>query len=291
MVPIVGWSSNVQMSSDTDTRVVSFNGTQSSQAITGGTTDITFTSVKDGTGSWNGTQFKVPVSGDYFVSGNISNSGTGTFLAQVYLNGTQYQSVFGESSSNSLATVAGLLTSLSAGALISLRSNITGTISNGQLNIFRLSGPSVIAATESVNASYVSSLTSSIPNGTSSIVFPTKLWDTHGAYNSSTGVFTAPVSGKYRISAAISVNIANNLTSDGIYAVVTQAGSTSIGKVLSNSIGNGAGGAVTYMNSGSATFNCLAGDALSIAVINNGPTGSISNGSEFNHFEIERVGN
>ena len=65
-VPIVGWSSQVQSASDTDTRVIDFRAIKTSGSITAATA-ITFDSVtKDSAGAYNtGTGvYSVPVAGD-----------------------------------------------------------------------------------------------------------------------------------------------------------------------------------------------------------------------------------
>lgn len=70
-------------------------------------------------------------------------------------------------------------------------------------SVERLSGPSVIAASESVNARYTSAAGASIPNGgTPTVVnFDTKDYDSHGAVTSGAAwKFTAPVPGIYRVS-------------------------------------------------------------------------------------------
>lgn len=286
-IPIVGWSSNVQMSNDTDTRIISWNGTAGSQSVTGGVTDIAFTTVNDRTGSWNGTQFKVPVSGDYVVSGSMIQVTTGA-VAQVFLNGSFYNNgYFGTASSTATSSAGSILvTGCKAGDLLSLRANATATISLANLGIFRLSGPSVIAATESVNGRYFSS-TSTVTSSLATIIYATKGWDTHNAYNVSTGIWTAPVSGKYQFNAS-AVTTGTYILNNAADIQIQQTGSSSqISEQLTR-----AGGAVAFVTSNvSDEFYCLAGDTIKIQLAcgATGPTIAASN--NINFFSWSRVGN
>lgn len=61
------------------------------------------------------------------------------------------------------------------------------------------------------------------------VIFPTSDFDTHAAYDASTGLFTAPISGKYRVSgfvlsanSTIALNVAINGTTD-VQAGVTDS--------------------------------------------------------------------
>ena len=59
------------------------------------------------------------------------------------------------------------------------------------------------AAPVSVNARYTGSATT-LPNGSLTItVYGTQTYDTHSAYNNTTGIYTVPISGKYEVTAAI----------------------------------------------------------------------------------------
>src|SRR5690606_20713900 len=86
-VPIVGWTSgNPTAASANLNAPVVFKGTQTSQALTGGSTDATFTMVKDTVGMWSTNVGTVKVPGDYvaIVSGTLSGTGALDF----YKNGS-----------------------------------------------------------------------------------------------------------------------------------------------------------------------------------------------------------
>ncbi len=70
-------------------------------------------------------------------------------------------------------------------------------------------------ATESVNM-YANSGTTSITNGAlTTLVYSTVTYDTHSAYNNSTGVYTIPVAGKYLIIGKFGVSAVTSATAAG----------------------------------------------------------------------------
>lgn len=227
LVPIQGWSSSVQMSNDTDTRVViadAYLAANTTAAPNNSTVDILLNGVNTDTHGVINTStgtITIPVSGYYNINARI-----GLFGANVLAN--RYV-VFIRDSSNTLiavgseytataATVNGVVASatsifLNAGTILKLSLFGAGNNSSSQLSISgsgavttrlsvsRVSGPSAIAASETVAAKYTSSTTTITLSGSSRFINPTKDFDTHQAYNATTGEYTVPVSGKYRITA------------------------------------------------------------------------------------------
>lgn len=274
--PIQGWSSNVQMSNDTDTRVISFSATKgSTQAVTANVTDVTFTTSKDSHGAWNGTVYTVPVPGDYQVSAAIWDNAAGTVVSTVYLNGSTTSKSVSRSDSGALAVNGmALLTNLKAGDTISLRSGTSLTLAGaGNLTINKLSGPVSIAATESI---YMDAVKAS-GSVTASTTIPS--WtvvnkDTHGAFNATTGVFTAPAAGSYMVSFVVAT------TSGSPQAQINKNGS-----VIANSaiVANSAG-MITKLVTG-----LVAGDTISVS-INSSLTISSPTAPYSTSISISRVG-
>lgn len=214
LIPISGWSSNVQMSSDTDTRVISFWGRKTlSEAVTADVTNIAFTTQADSAGAWNGTQYVVPIAGDYAVTASIQDSASTQVRPDFYVNGTRR--VFGTLSiAGQPVNSSALLTRLVPGDLISVRSNATSTLlgsgaSGSGFTIFRLSGPATIAATESVNCRYTASASTTIAaSGVTTIInYATRVFDSHNAFTTgASSRFTAPVSGTYAVNAGVGLD-------------------------------------------------------------------------------------
>lgn len=217
-VPIAGWSSNVQMSNDTDTRVVAVTLTGSSTSInSSGAAIVPTTTSKDTHGAFSGSTFTCPVTGFYeaeafFSGGSVAqtagqsvdlgykiNGGTTVLFGRVRIQAS-ITNVF---SPNGAVTVF-----LNAGDTFQFYgiADVTQTISAFNGSLKRVTGPSVVAANESVGCRYHTALGASLPGSyaTNIIKYTTKSYDTHNAYSTSTGLFTAPVSGTYAISGTFS---------------------------------------------------------------------------------------
>lgn len=200
-VPIQGWSSNVQMSNDTDTRVVAaIYGSTSTASLTANVTPITYgTLIKDTHGMWNGTTGTAQVTGFYRIS--ASNYSTTSHMLKVFKGGVSYQSgTYGTVSNTSTVTT---LMFLNSGETFDIRSDTNITVNNSStsavIGIERISGPSVIAASEKIAASYWISANTAI--GTAVVNFNNKEFDTHGAVTvGASWKFTSPRSGFYQVS-------------------------------------------------------------------------------------------
>lgn len=221
-VPIAGWSSSVEMSSDASTRVVAFQASTSASTSIGTDVIVPFaTVIQDTHASWNGTDtYTVPVSGYYRMSLCLkSNAGSFTAnngaLAKVLKNNSFLKTI-SEWVAGSTSTISFILNGsttayFNAGDTIKIQADSTTTvILNGvpernHLEIERISGPAQIAASETVAARYTSAAGQSIPNGTGAVVdFGTKDYDTHGAVTTGASWrFTAPIQGYYECSAFI----------------------------------------------------------------------------------------
>lgn len=273
--------SSSDVSSNADTRVIDFTGTQSSQSVTANVTDIAFTTTKDSAAAWNGTQYVVGISGEYVVTTSFANSAAG--LIEFVRNGSTY-GFGGSNTAGAIGSGCILISGCKAGDTLSVRTSATGTITSGNLGVFRLSGPAVINASESVNARYFSTGGQTIGAGVETAIFyATKSKDTHNAYNISTGIYTAPISGTYLVTAQANSNSTNV---SGITVVLTK-NSTDVGQGPYALVTTGSTavlpGDTVYLN---------AGDTVTIKLFNNN-AGSIvlTTSNTLNFFNIVRVGN
>ncbi len=309
--PVVGWSSNVQMSSDSDTRVVAFRAKANSGSLTGAYSDVTWNTVEeDNTGSFNGTTtWTVPVSGYYDVTGQIYTSSTTTASGNVHdikllKNGStavgESQYVFQGSSGGQAISVPFNFSSvkLNAGDTLKIQcaNNSTTPIFNtastqSSFQIKRISGPSQIAASENVSVSATNSSAQSIPNATNTTITGwTKIHDSHSSFNATSGVFTAPVSGKYY--ASMTVTMASGFTANtgSSNPAINQAGS------LTTSVQPTCAFTSTTSEQHACTatfvFNMVAGDTLTLRQYqSNGAARSIDSSGARTYFSVNRLGN
>lgn len=203
-IPVAGWSSQVQMSSDTDTRVVAAIVSGDPASATSGNPIIVPTVSYDSHGAYNATtgRYTCPVTGIYKIFGALQSASAATTLT-VYKNAVS-TALAGSLDSNGEATFCASV-NCSAGDIIDLRPGGTVDATNITLNIERLSGPSVVAATESINARYSTTAGQSISSGATAIVnFGTSTYDSHSAVTTGASwKFTAPTTGRYTIKANV----------------------------------------------------------------------------------------
>lgn len=267
LAPILGWSSNVAMSADSDTRVtVARYYTTSTAAITTNAVVNFETPSFDSHGavtagaSWN---YKVQSPGYMKVSTFIqtsSFSAGSTWQVFVYKNGIPYAVI----DENDVASGArgrlrgSTLVACNANDLLDLRISFGAgapTFNSGEtagtanwVTFERVTGPSAIAATETIAASYYMSaaFTSST---TIPMNFDSKEYDTHGAVTTSSTAwkFTAPAAGLYAVSGGMNTN------------------GTAAGLVLyKNGVSYKTAGAIGSAGSASARIRLIAGDYIDL---------------------------
>jgi hypothetical protein len=126
-------------------------------------------------------------------------------------------------------------------------------------------------------------------NGTpSALVFDSaKTYDTHGALNTGTGVFTTPISGYYQVSSrvlfaaavyVINHSIALALIKNGVTVALSRSPAQTTGAIFMESIISD----VVYLNKG---------DTLSVNVVNERGTTALQNSAVYNYLSIIKVGN
>jgi hypothetical protein len=267
-VPVAGWSSNVQMSNDTETRVVAAQYTgNGGTAITAGVTNIDFaTKVQDTHSVFNGTTFTAPVSGFYKFSGAILFNANIDAIIYAYVNTVLkiLVSSVGNLSHGRYVLTGGIY--LNAGDALTFRSDTNGTLTNSAsahwIYFARESGPSAIASSEKVFLQYTSNGGTALTANTTNIDWGTKVVDSHSAFSST--AFTAPKSAFYYVTGVIKFT---GSVSAGIYAYVNATGKTRMNTIasaqyhgFSGSIFLNAGDSLTVRSDTNATLSSSATD-------------------------------
>lgn len=211
LVPITGFSANVALSEDADTRVVAAKASGDAASASDGNPIIWPTVNFDTHGAYNnvGGGYDVPVSGLYEVECKIISSDNNV---QVYVyKDTVLDTYMGTTSTVGEGTFTALVEA-DAGNVLDVRPNGASLdVASGVSNVSfkRLSGPATIAASEKVVASYTNLTNSGAVNtGAGDVVtWQSKEVDTHNAL--SAGVFTVPRSGYYSIEAQVNTTISS----------------------------------------------------------------------------------
>jgi hypothetical protein len=290
-VPITGWGSTTQMSNDTDTRLVSFYAQNNSNQSLATGVNLQFpNNIQDSHGAWNGTDtYTVPVPGDYYVTGSFNISTPSAGDVYVYKNGVMFMHLTSWVSNSNCYNGGALLRGLKAGDTLKLQHSVSSAtfVANSGLyfwlSIFRLSGPSAIAATEAVNAKYYCTGVGTA-NATTPINFDAKVYDSHGFVTTGSGwKATAPVAGKYSIKVLVNPNVAPG---GSVYMDIYVNG------VLYEHFGYVPASSGNPLNC-STTIPLLAGDTVQIRTGNSSLTyfGTASLASFPTKIEIEKVGN
>lgn len=310
-VRINGKSSNVQLSSDTDTRVVAMRvqaatptgSTSAASAVVYGTAAVFDTHAGYNTSTG---QYTVPVSGYYQVYGQVSLAGTeaaNQFIdLSVYKNTTVQQTMrnrLQNSGTDDNECAVNALVLANAGDTLEIRvnTNITGVSfnTNANINFFqvqRVSGPSVIAASEGVMARYTGNDSASLSATPVVIKGFTKDYDTHGMINSATGAITIPVSGIYEFTVQASCNALTTAMNQYFNFELRTGSTANAGTVKGNVYQRAA-----YSSSGmycnmipfTIPLRCLAGDVYSFQAISDvGASRALQNEG---FVAVKRIGN
>jgi hypothetical protein len=254
-VPILGLGASTQMSDSADSRVVAAIMSGTPAGTTGGNPIIFPTVNKDSHAAYSVStgKYTAPVSGwyDVLTSVGVASGGANAGDFMIYVDGVKYGGSIGYINSSTWTVSGSGSVYANAGQLIDIRlSGTMATYAAGtcSLSISRKSGPSSIAATETIAASYYLSADQAV-TANNPVKYDTKIYDTHGAYSTSTGQFTCPAAGIYNVSATGS-------TTTSVSGFYVKRGSTSLSYIFTN--------ASTSPVGGSYDVKCNAGDTLQV---------------------------
>ncbi len=306
-VPISGWSSNVLMSSDTDTRVVGFTAAgATSGAITGSLSDLTYTVVSDTHSAYSGSTYTVPVPGWYRVDAQVRLTASSvavdnTFRVGIAKNGTSVSEnivAAGATTQTRFLPRTSYLGLFSAGdtikAQVSSNATTPSVVSDNPANQFsvqRVSGPASIAANEIVAVSAYNS-TQAVNTTAANFIPTTEAIDTHGAYNNSTGVFTCPVQGIYRVSIVLTGGSHVGVIAKSVYNAFVRKNSTNY-LAIADYQHQSTNTVLPTGTTGSVLVPCNAGDTIDVQIARDSGSNAFSligtSSGIYNSLHIERL--
>lgn len=221
-LPILGWSSSMQISDAYDNRPGFFCGQKSgSQAVTANVTDISIgLNFKDTHGAWSGTVYTVKTPGDYLIS--FAAAASAQFSAVIYKNTSAYIGLFTSPSGGGTGGGSFVMPDLKVGDTLSIRSDTSTTISSGSiLSIAQHgNGGQVLGVPEKLFAIYKTAATDAMGNNSATIVnFVTKEEDSHGSVTTGASwKFQPSQAGLYEVNAMTNVNVGTSTTV--VYAIM-----------------------------------------------------------------------
>ncbi len=304
-VPITGWSSNVQMSNDTDTRVVGLYANRTSSLTVGNSTvDVVYNSATDTTrkefdthGAFNTSTgvYTVPVAGYYEIKCSMLMTVTTSSIINLEVTDSSNNTIARGAQDNAVAANRVLhfnkTIKFNAGQTLKIRATgnhadvaVYGdtTLGLSTLNITRVTGPSAIAASDTVALSAVRASSDQTINN-STIVYNSVNIDTHGMLNTSSGVVTIPSPGIYQVSGHIAISALDGITDANIQVYKTGVAQYQVyASALSDDL--------SMATQWSVLVRCLAGDTISI--VGNGDASCTVVGSNGRTaLQVLRVGN
>ncbi len=317
MVPILGWSSNVQLSDEADLRIDAARYSRATtQSIPNATIEIVEFATKTydthGSVSVGPWKYTAKTSGYRKVNAHVQfTNDTNNYSSNVYLykNGSLYSTISRitvkqvDTDSGDLVHFGGDTVYMNATDYIDIRCDQgsggaldignDGSTSN-YVSIEKVQGPSAIAPTEKILAKYTAtSLTNNIPNSSAPTIFdcPTKVIDTHNAVSTGSGwQFTCPAPGDYRITSVITLDteawVTNNYLIMSAYKESVNVGCMQWWSAAATaSLQFSIGGSVVVPN-------CLAGQILQVILESSRAAGDITgveaSGTK-NQITIERI--
>ena len=290
IVKIQGLSSNAASSIDFGARAIIVEAAANNgAAMTANVTDINWTEISDNTSSWNGTQFTATESSVFRFTGMARTTTANTSEVLVYKNSTLYRSVnaTGVSTFNKPFVFE---IPLVRGDVISFRLSAGATLDNlaqaHWLTITKVASPQTILNAELVNMRYTSNNGQSIGSSATDLEFEDLSDDTHGIYNTTTGIATIPYNGVYDIACSYITASATWVAGNAIVANIVVNGTTIKDGLIRTSAYTGSGG-VLVMAKG---VRLNKGDLVKCQGSNSQSAAMSITGSN-NEFSITRVGN
>lgn len=274
--PVQGWSTGVSASEISSVSAVSMRASGGTTNFTGATTLIFPTKETDTAGAYNSAngEFTIPESGFYIANAlvrvnAITLSTSQSISVLIYRNAVELggSTKYGNGASITYRINASVSFYANKGDIITVKgsSSVSSTMNGGASDNFftisKVSTPAQIAPTEFVGCSYETNAGQSIPNNAyATVVYEDRIFDTHSSMNTSTGVYTIPVSGNYEIYARLGYN-GFAWTVGKYYEAVIRKNSTQVGAIT-----NQAEAAATYIKSTQVGYSgsFVKGDTIDI---------------------------
>lgn len=290
-VPIVGWSSNVQMSDQNDQRVVAASYNLSTNTTANNAVLKFDQKIFDSHSAYSPATglYTIPSSGRYRAT--LTAVGVSGTVATAYIRKNGVSLVRSYPSANNVSFSSAASSEFVAGDTIDFFNSVNTTFGGGAtdtvMTIEKIQGPSAIGATEVVSASYTDTSGLAMNNTAPILKFPTKKHDTHEAYNTSTGVYTVPVSGKYVVTTQLRTASTAFTAADTMSTLIYVDGA--LDSVSGSAIVPLTSTTDYRMSGTSRIMSLVAGQQVTV-IGYSGRTTTLTTAAGENNFSIQRIG-
>lgn len=312
-VPIVGWSSSITVPSQQTNQVIAFKARLSAnQSLGGSLAKVTFDTVtgstmgcfnKGGGFSTSNTRFEAPEAGTYcfnFVIISNTDLGSGSaYTSQIRKNGTSVKN-FRMWADEATAQYSGTATiDLLKGDYVEVYAagDTSWTAIGGDsadsavFEGWMVKGNQTIGMDEVVAATYSTNAGQAIANTTNvTVLFEDKLFDTHNAYNTSTGEYTIPVAGNYLInSSCVLIATTNWNIAEAMIGRLQKNGSV-VAETKTSLPATSASSIEVSCPPMGIVLSCIKGDLIKMSVYQSTGAGqNLTSDGNQNYFSIQRV--
>lgn len=309
-VPIQGWSSNTEQSTDLGGRVISALVERAApQTIATGLGAIVEfdTVIRDSISAYDliNDYYLINEAGDYQVSGSVRFTGNASGIRTVtaIVNGTDRYILDGIGTPGSSAVSMGgsILLPLEKGDQVQLEcfQNSGGNLDlqipvsqvSNFMSIHKVQSPQTLAGNELVAFKASTDSGQSIPNSTATtVVFEDVSYDTHNAWNPLTGEYTCPLPGKYRTTTVATLGNSTTWSGTEVFRLDIRLFGKATDSPDNSYPNNSSGGSIAASVNGSTTFDCEKGDIIEVRLDQrSGASLNLLSSGQFNYVTIEKV--
>lgn len=303
--PIQGWSASSTVLGAEAARTVAFTGRfQAAQSIADSLQVLlNLATIQGDTHAGQvGNTYRVPVSGFYRIEAGVEYDANGTGSRVIYIQTSPDGTTWTDAGDQATKAIGGGVDPVCVSKVLNLTAGsflrfvtfqnsggawpISATATRNNFAITRISGPEAIGAGEAINAKYEVCTTAATTGA--ALVYTTRVYDTHAAYNTSTGVYTIPTAGVYSLQAVFRGGTHAAAVTDEVVIEARRNGT------LFSVVGAMQWNAAATLRAevfGCTRINCVAGDTITFNLVNTFGATITGNGvAARNYICIEKVG-
>lgn len=292
IVPIKGWGETSKSSEDFGGRKTHlFANDNAGGGITANVTNLTWTTTEiDSTASFDGTTYTVPETGEYIISGCVLATTAAINGIFAYKNGSADR-VIGFEGGSSALTYFHTVYKLNKGDELTFRADSSFTLDATDptkhfISIYKLGVSQQILDTETIACRYTTNSGQTVTDA-GVVEYEDVDYDTHNAYDTSAGEYTAPATGLYSVKATCWTNSVSAGSSSSLFGLSISIDGASVADEREAAKTTSS---IPHRGSVESTLNLIKGSVITVLCRENfSNTITLSSGTPQNYLEIKRI--